>query len=365
MRPEQRHNMSPLFDSWQSSMKFALVTDAWMPQVNGVVRTWMEVVDEMEELGHRVLVIHPGLFRSVAVPNYPEIRLAVFAGEKVASMLDDFRPDAIHAATEGPLGIACRTFCLERKLPFTTSYHTQYPQYLSIYYRVPVEITLACLRWFHHPAARTLVPTLSVARELRSKGFRNTVVWSRGVDAQLFRPREKRTLQLPRPIFLTASRIAPEKNIEAFLSLDLPGSKVVVGDGPARADLERRYPYALWTGFQHGEDLARLYADADVFVFPSRTDTFGVTMLEANACGVPVAAYPVTGPIDVVRQQVTGVLDTDLRAACISALALDRQSCVDYARTFSWENCARTVVASAAMIRRSRRVEMREPAYAS
>jgi hypothetical protein len=195
MRPEQRHNMSPLFDSWQSSMKFALVTDAWMPQVNGVVRTWMEVVDEMEELGHRVLVIHPGLFRSVAVPNYPEIRLAVFAGEKVASMLDDFRPDAIHAATEGPLGIACRTFCLERKLPFTTSYHTQYPQYLSIYYRVPVEITLACLRWFHHPAARTLVPTLSVARELRSKGFRNTVVWSRGVDAQLFRPREKRTLQ--------------------------------------------------------------------------------------------------------------------------------------------------------------------------
>jgi glycosyltransferase involved in cell wall biosynthesis len=340
-------------------MKFALVTDAWAPQVNGVVRTWAEVVRQMQSQGHRVLVIHPGQFLTFAVPNYPEICLAVFAREKVKSMLDEFRPDAIHVATEGPLGLACRAYCLERRLPFTTSYHTHYPQYLSIYYRVPPKITVTYLRWFHQAAARTLVPTRSVATELQSHGFRNTVVWSRGVNIDIFKPGSRDALDLPRPIFMTASRIAPEKNIEAFLAVDLPGSKVVVGDGPARAALQRRFPGALWTGYQYGENLARHYAAADVFVFPSRTDTFGITMLEANACGVPVAAYPVTGPVDVVKQNVTGVLDADLRAACVAALKVDRQKCVEYARSCSWERCAQTVVESLAPIRRAAKFSRR------
>jgi glycosyltransferase involved in cell wall biosynthesis len=346
-------------------MKFALVTDAWMPQVNGVVRTWTEVIREMEAVGHRVLVIHPGLFLTFAVPNYPEISLAVFAGDKVGSMLDCFRPDAIHVATEGPLGLACRAYCVERGFPFTTSYHTHYPQYLSIYYKVPPKITMACLRWFHQAAERTLVPTRSVGQELESHGFRNTVIWSRGVNTEVFRPRGRDALDLPRPIFLTASRIAPEKNIEAFLAVDLPGSKVVVGDGPSRAALQRQYPNAHWTGYKHGDDLASVYAAADVFVFSSRTDTFGVTMLEANACGLPVAAYPVTGPIDVVQQNVTGVLNTDLRAACLAALELDAQKCIDFARACSWQKCARTAIESLELIERPRRRLMRkEMSYA-
>ncbi len=333
-------------------MNFALVTDAWMPQVNGVVRTWTEVVRRMESLGHRVLVIHPGFFPTIAAPKYPEIRLAVLPHWKVASLLDAFQPGAIHIATEGPLGLASRAYCLKHKLAFTTSYHTQYPRYLSIYYRIPEAMTWRLLKWFHGAAARTLAPTRLVAEDLRSRGLDNTVVWSRGVDVQVFRPRGKDALALPRPVFLTASRIAPEKNIEAFLELKLPGSKVVVGDGGARPALQRRYPEAHWTGYQYGEDLARLYSAADVFVFPSRTDTFGVTMLEANACGVPVAAYPVTGPIDVVEQNVTGVLDDDLHAACLAALKLDSQACVDYARTCTWERCAQTLIDSLAMIGR-------------
>ncbi len=333
-------------------MKFALVTDAWMPQVNGVVRTWTEVVRQLERLGYDVLVIHPGLFCTVAAPKYPEIRLAVLPRAKVASLLDAFQPKAIHVATEGPLGLACRAYCSKRRLPFTTSYHTQYPRYLSIYYGVPAALTWKLLKWFHRAATRTLVPTRSVATELQSHGFDNTVIWSRGADMQVFKPHGKTGLSLPRPIFLTASRIAPEKNIEAFLAIKLPGSKVVVGDGLARAALQRQYPQVHWTGYQYGQDLARLYSAADVFVFPSRTDTFGITMLEANACGVPVAAYPVTGPIDVVQQNVTGVLDNDLQAACLAALNLDSQACLEYARTCTWEKCAKTVIESMAPIRR-------------
>jgi glycosyltransferase involved in cell wall biosynthesis len=331
-------------------MKFALVTDAWMPQVNGVVRTWTEVVRQMEGMGIQVLVIHPGLFRTVGVPKYPEIRLAVFPRAKVTSLLDDFQPDAMHVATEGTLGIACRAYCSQRNLPFTTSYHTQYARYLWLNYRVPQLLTWALLKWFHRAAVRTLVPTCLVKRELESRGFGNTLVWGRGVDIQIFKPRGKGALSLPRPIFLTVSRVTPEKNIEAFLELKLPGSKVVVGDGSARAALQRRHPEVLWTGLKHGEDLARHYSAADVFVFPSRTDTFGVTMLEANACGVPVAAFPVTGPIDVVQQNVTGVLNTDLRSACLAALKLDGRACVDFARTCTWEKCAQTVMESLATI---------------
>jgi glycosyltransferase involved in cell wall biosynthesis len=332
-------------------MKLALVTDAWKPQVNGVVRTWCEVVRHLETCGHSVLVIHPGLFLTMAVPKYPEIRLALFPDEKVSSLIEAFAPDAIHIATEGPLGLAGRSMCVERDIPFTTSYHTQYPQYLSIYYGVPAGLTLTYLKWFHGGAVRTLVPTKSVATDLQSHGFRNLEVWCRGVDVRLFRPWGKDAFSLPRPIFLTAGRVALEKNIEAFLKLELPGSKVIVGDGPARKCLESRYPNVHWTGYQHGEALARSYAAADVFVFASRTDTFGVTMLEANACGVPVAAYPVTGPIDVVRQHVTGVLDTDLARACLSALTLRAENCVEYAQQNSWDRCAEMALAALAKIR--------------
>jgi glycosyltransferase involved in cell wall biosynthesis len=333
-------------------MKIALVTDAWTPQVNGVVRTWTEVIRRFEAWGHQVLVIHPRLFLTLPIPNYPEIRLSIFPHGKLERLLDEFKPDAIHVATEGTLGFAARSYCRERKLPFTTSYHTQYAHYLKIYYGVPARFTMRALKWFHKAGERTLVPTRSVGRELTAQGFDNTVVWSRGVDVETFFPRGKDGLDLPRPIFLTVGRVAPEKNIDAFLSLDLPGSKVVVGDGPARANLERRYPGVHWTGCQKGASLARLYSAADVFVFASRTDTFGITMLEANACGVPVAAFPVTGPIDVVQPNVTGVLDTDLRAACLEALKLNPQDCVDYANTCSWERCAQTAIDSFAWLRR-------------
>jgi glycosyltransferase involved in cell wall biosynthesis len=354
-------------------MRFALVTDAWAPQVNGVVRTWTEVVRQLEGLGHHVLVIHPGCHFTVPIPKYPEIRLALFARRKVRSLLDDIRPHAIHIATEGPLGLAGRVYCLDRDIPFTTSYHTQYAHYLSIYYRVPSAFTWSLLRWFHRPAVRTLVPTRTVAQELLLHGFQNTVLWSRGVDTGVFRPSGKNALDLPRPIFLTASRIAEEKNIKAFLELKLPGSKVVVGDGPARAALQRQHPEAHWTGYKHGDDLARLYSAADVFVFPSRTDTFGVTMLEANACGVPVAAFPVTGPIDVIQPDVTGVLNHDLRAACIAALNIDSRACVDYAHRCTWEKCAHTVIESVATIPRpsqagmpgDRAIAAADPALAS
>ncbi len=335
-------------------MNIALLTDAWAPQVNGVVRTWTEVVGRLRAWGHRVLVVHPGLFRrTVGVPKYPEIRLALFPRGRVADLLDEFGPDAIHVATEGPIGMAGRAYCVGSGLPFTTSYHTQFPLYLSIYYKVPPQAAYGCLRWFHGVARHTLVPTPTVATELRANGFGNVRVWSRGVDTDVFHPWADRgqLAHLPGPIFLSVSRVAAEKNLEAFLSLDLPGSKVVVGDGPARAALARRYPDAHWTGYLHGELLSRAYAAADVFVFPSRTDTFGVTMLEANACGVPVAAFPVTGPIDVVKQNVTGVLNLDLQAACLAALRLNRDDCVRYARTQSWEACAQTVLDSLAPLR--------------
>ena len=268
-------------------MKFALVTDAWLPQVNGVVRTWTEVVRQMEASNHRVLVIHPGLFKTVAAPKYPEIRLSVLPGEKVASLLDDFQPNAIHIAAEGPLGFAGRAYCLDRKLPFTTSYHTQFPLYLSIYYRIPQALTWRLLKWFHRPAARILVPTRVVAQELEAHGIGNTVVWSRGVDIEVFKPQAKDALDLPRPIFLTVSRIAPEKNLEAFLTLNLPGSKVVVGDGLARAALQRQHPEVHWTGYQYGKDLARLAPPPMYSCSPAEP------IPSASPCLKPtLAAYP-------------------------------------------------------------------------
>ncbi|MEM8738748.1 MAG: glycosyltransferase family 1 protein [Planctomycetota bacterium] len=326
-------------------MKIALLTDAWEPQVNGVVRTWQHVIEESEKLGHRFNVIHPGMFKTVGAPRYPEIRLAVWPYGKTYATLDAFRPDAIHIATEGPIGRAGRRYCLKRKLPFTTSYHTQFPHYLRAYFGVPKWATYKFIRWFHGKAEATLAPTKTVVDELHRHGLPKAKTWSRGVKTDVFRPLgeiggDAAFVDRPRPIFLYAGRVAVEKNIEAFLKLDLPGTKAVVGDGPVREKLQKQFPGVHWAGYQFGEDLARHYASSDVFVFPSLTDTFGVVMLEANAAGLPVAAYPVTGPIDVVQQGVTGCLHEDLRQACLDAVKLNPDDCRQYALQNSWVRCA-------------------------
>lgn len=317
-------------------MKIALVTDAWLPQVNGVVRTLGHTVREARTLGHDMHVISPGEFRTVPCPTYPEIRLAVFAGRAVTRRLENLAPDAVHVATEGPLGLAARNWCVRRGRPFTTAYHTQYPEYVRARVPIPLWLGYAAVRWFHGRACRTLVTTASMRRRLEAQGFRNLSLWGRGVDTQLFRPREKDYLGLPRPVWLYFGRVAVEKGIADFLDLDLPGTKLVVGDGPARGALQRCYPRVIFAGFRHGEDLAAHVAASDVFVFPSRTDTFGLVLLEAMACGVPVAAYPVTGPIDVVVNGVTGVLHQDLRSAALGALQLDPVACRRHALDHSW-----------------------------
>jgi glycosyltransferase involved in cell wall biosynthesis len=320
-------------------MKLALVTDAWFPQTNGVVRTLSTTVDRLREGGLDVTVIHPGGFRTVPCPTYPEIRLSLFSSRAVRQRLERLDPDAVHVATEGPLGLAARNWCVRSRRPFTTSYHTQFPEYLRARFPIPLGLSYALMRWFHGKAERTLVATPSLHRQLADRGFRNLAIWSRGVDAELFRPCGRDALDAPRPVWVYVGRVAVEKGIEDFLALDLPGTKLVIGDGPARAALERDFPGARFAGYRFGEDLARLISACDVFVFPSRTDTFGLVLLEAMACGLPVAAYPVTGPVDVVVQGVTGVLADDLRAAALAALELDRDACRRHALTYSWEGC--------------------------
>ncbi len=325
-------------------MRLALVTDAWAPQINGVVRSLTRVVEELSALGHEVMVVAPDRFRTLPCPGYAEIPLAVAPGRKLRRLLDDFAPEAVHIATEGPLGWAARAHCRRRGWPFTTSFHTRFPEYVEARTRIPARHGYALLRRFHAPAARTMVTTQTLRQELTGYGFRNLVLWSRGVDTELFRPRPKDALddlELKRPIFLYVGRVAVEKNIGAFLDLDLDGSKVVVGGGPSLNTLRARYPDAHFTGAKVGEDLARHYAAADVFVFPSKTDTFGLVQLEALACGVPVAAFPVPGPRDVIADQPVGVLDEDLRAAATRALEIPSERCRAFALRFSWANCAR------------------------
>ena len=331
-------------------LRIALVTDAWLPQINGVTTTLSTCRERIEQRGHTVKVFSPGLFVNVPCPRYPHIRLALLPGRKLGRGLDRFRPEAIHIATEGPLGIAARRYCVRRRFPFTTAFHTKFAEYLEAYARVPSRWTYRAQRWFHGGAERTLVPTPTVKTELEERGFQHLVNWDRGVDTDLFRPRSGDFYNLPRPIFLSVGRVAPEKNLEAFLDLDLPGSKVVVGDGPARGALERAHPEVHWAGFRLGEDLARHYSGADVFVFPSKTDTFGVVMLEANASGLPVAAYPVPGPVDVVDHGVSGVLDDDLRKACLIATEIDPAECRRFAKARSWDRCAELLVENLAVI---------------
>ena len=319
-------------------MRLLMVSDAWTPQVNGVVRTLAAVANELRAAGDVVEVIGPDRFPTMPMPSYPEIRLALLPRLRLAKMVDAFGPTAIDIATEGPLGWAMRRLCIRRGWPFTTSFHTRFPEYLQARTRLPPRLAWAVLRRFHNAAAGTFAATASLQEELRGRGFTHVLPWTRGVDLALFSQGPVDDFaELPRPIFLYAGRVAVEKNIEAFLNLDLPGTKVVVGDGPQRAELQRRFPAAHFAGWRIGEELARAYRAADVFVFPSRTDTFGLVLLEALASGVPVAAYPVPGPIDVLDGAAVGVLDEDLAGAVRRALEIPPDRCRAFALGYSWQ----------------------------
>lgn len=324
-----------------TGMKILLISDAWKPQVNGVVRTLENTSSELTRMGHEVLIVGPDRFRTIRMPGYHEIPLTLLPGRRLELLIEGFVPDCIHIATEGPLGIAARRWCVHHEVVFTTSYHTRFPEYLRLRAPVPTRWTYAWLRRFHGAAYRTMVRTRTQKKELQQRGFQHLAIWPGGVDARLFRPRAERVLKLPGPIALYAGRVAREKSLEDFLSLEFPGSKVIVGDGPDRAALQERFSAAHFLGYRHGEDLAQVVASADVFVFPSRTDTLGLVMLEAMACGVPVAAFPVPGPRDVVLEGVSGCLDRDLAAAMERALKLDRTACRAFAGEFSWRHCSR------------------------
>jgi 1,2-diacylglycerol 3-alpha-glucosyltransferase/glucuronosyltransferase len=324
-------------------MKVLVATDAWHPQVNGVVCTYERLALEVKALGAELVFLTPADFRTVPCPTYPEIRLALTRGKTVAKRIAEVAPDFIHVATEGPVGLMTRSHCLKHGKPFTTSYHTRFPEYLAARLPLPASLTLSGFyrleRWFHGRAAATFVATQSVADDLRAHGLTRLMPWSRGVDTELFRPRPVRLFG-EQPVFLYVGRIAVEKNIEAFLRLDLPGRKVLTGGGPKLAELSKAFPDALFTGPKHGEELAEIYASADVFVFPSLTDTFGLVLLEALASGVPVAAFPVSGPKDVIADPAAGVLSHNLGEAALAALRLDPASARSHAMNFSWDQSA-------------------------
>lgn len=323
--------------------RITVVTDAWHPQVNGVVRSIERTNAELIAMGAEVTMVTPDLFRTIPLPSYPEIRVAISTYRRVAREIERGQPSYVHIATEGPLGLKARKWCRRHGMPYTTSYHTRFPEYVAARLPVPESWLYALVRRFHNGGAGCMVATDTLAAELSARGFRNLMRWGRGIDAELFRPRpdeESLFPHLPRPIFINVGRVAVEKNLDAFLALDLPGSKVVVGDGPQRASLERRYPKVHFAGVKIGEDLARAYASADVFVFPSRTDTFGNVLLEALASGLPVAAYPVMGPLDILGDSDAGILDEDLRAACLGALAIDPAAARELALSFSWRRAA-------------------------
>jgi glycosyltransferase involved in cell wall biosynthesis len=324
-------------------MRILVATDAWHPQVNGVVRTLAMMAEAAKGLGTDISFLTPESFRTFALPSYRDLRVALPYQAKVSRLIAEARPDSIHIATEGPIGLLVRRYCRKHGLPFTTSFHTRFPEYISARLPIPESWIWAVLRWFHAPSQAVMAATPALATELRSRGFHNVVLWPRGVDAGLFHPRAV-DLGLPRPVFLCVGRVAVEKNLEAFLELDLPGSKVIVGDGPARAALARKYPHAIFLGARQGEALAEAYAGADVFVFPSKTDTFGLVLLEALASGVPVAAFPITGPRDVIGAAPVGALNEDLRLACLAALRISPQACLEFAARHTWEASARSFI---------------------
>ena len=325
-------------------MKIVIATDAWQPQINGVVRTYENIVENLQASGHQVSLITPLDFFTVPCPTYPSIRLAVMPAGGVKHHLDTVRPDAIHISTEGPIGHAARAWCRKRNVPFTTSFHTQFPEYIRMRVPIPLKWSYAYIRRFHQHAKRTLAPTPSQKKQLEEWGFTNVVVWPRGVNTEIFQPQSDKVRNNDDPLFVYAGRVAVEKNIEAFLKLDLPGRKRVIGDGPDLKKLMNQYPGVDFTGLKTGTELAQSIAEGDVFVFPSLTDTFGIVMLEAMACGLPVAAFPVTGPVDVIINGITGVLDQDLGKAALAALDLKPDDCVQFARGYSWRKCAQMFI---------------------
>jgi glycosyltransferase involved in cell wall biosynthesis len=331
-------------------MKLALVTDAWQPQVNGVVTTLVELVREMESLGHQIEVIHPGLFETRPCPGYAGIDLAVRPAKALARRLDAIDADAIHLATEGPLGWATRRYCLRRGLSFTTAFHTRFSEILKAALRIPLWLGYAVFRHFHKLSSGVLVPTMNVLRMLELRGFRNLRNWTHGVDMRLFSYQEVPQLYPPlgalaRPVSLFVGRVSYEKNIDAFLRMDVPGTKVVCGVGPIEADLRERFPHVRWLGVLPRDVLARVYGAADVFVMPSKSETFGLVMLEAMASGTPVAAYPVDGPLEVVGVNgLGGALHEDLGSAWYQALSIPRHEARARAQSFSWTHASHLFV---------------------
>jgi glycosyltransferase involved in cell wall biosynthesis len=326
------------------NLRIVLISDAWHPQINGVVTTLTNTVATLKRLGHEVELITPDRFRTYPWPGYPDVGMAFLCGPKLRPIIKAFKPDALHLVTEGPIGYAARRFCREFGYHYTSSYLSQFPEYFKLRIGFPMFISSRYLRWFHSESKRVMVATPSLATEMHQKGYPSLACWSRGVDTSLYRPRPKDFIQDPHPIFMFTGRVAVEKNIESFLKLDLPGTKYVIGDGPHRDILMKKYPDVRFTGYQKGENLARYMAAADVFVFPSLTDTFGVVMLEALASGVPVAAYPVQAPKDVIQNDQIGILNDDLQQAAIKALSINSQACRQYALGYTWEKCTQQFV---------------------
>ncbi|MBI1365844.1 MAG: glycosyltransferase [Alphaproteobacteria bacterium] len=336
--------------SSQGGLRIIIATDAWKPQLNGVVRTLDTLGQILSRFGNEVRYITPNEFRSVPLPSYPEIRLSLLPNRRVAKIINDFKPDAIHIATEGPIGRAARRFCKRRGYPFTTSFHTRFPEYAAERWAVPISWGYAVLKDFHKDGETMMVATPGLIAELKERGFTKMKLWARGVDLEAFRPGDRSFLDhLERPIFLYVGRLAVEKSIEDFLSIDLPGTKLIVGDGPQRAELEAKYKSAVFVGPKFGEELTKYYQGSDVFVFPSRTDTFGLVNVEALACGVPVAAYPVRGPLEILDGAPAGcgAMNEDLKQACLDAWRnRDPQACRKWAERFSWEAASRQFIAN-------------------
>ena len=322
-------------------MKIIIVTDAWYPQVNGVVRTLDETSKQLKKLGHEVKLISPEGFLTIPCPTYPEIRLSLFPGAKVSSMIREFNPDCLHISTEGPLGLSARGYASRNGLAFTSAYHTRFPEYVHARTKLPLKITYSFLRWFHSRSELVMVPTEEVKKDLIKYEIGNPKIWSRGVDLEIFKPKKGRRKN-KKPILLNVGRVAVEKNLEAFLKIDLPYEKWVVGDGPALKELKKKYPEVIFHGAKNKEELEYYYNKADVFVFPSKTDTFGLVLLEAMACGLPVAAFPVSGPLDVIGSSNAGCLNSSLKEACKKALLIPRKVPREYAKTFSWEVTSKT-----------------------
>ena len=322
-------------------MKIIIVTDAWYPQVNGVVRTLDETSKQLKKLGHEVKLISPEGFLTIPCPTYPEIRLSLFPGAKVSSMIREFNPDCLHISTEGPLGLSARGYASRNGLAFTSAYHTRFPEYVHARTKLPLKITYSFLRWFHSRSELVMVPTEEVKKDLIKYEIGNPKIWSRGVDLEIFKPKKGRKKN-KKPILLNVGRVAVEKNLEAFLKIDLPYEKWVVGDGPALKELKKKYPEVIFHGAKNKEELEYYYNKADVFVFPSKTDTFGLVLLEAMACGLPVAAFPVSGPLDVIGSSNAGCLNSSLKEACKKALLIPRKVPREYAKTFSWEVTSKT-----------------------